>query len=104
MTTPTIILCLLLFPFLVARAIGGAEMARLGGILGIALAFAFFGIGHFIQTDAMTEMLPPFVPFATPLVLATGLLELAIAVALVHPANGNWQPPPPLPSSSRSSR
>ncbi|MEL6646050.1 MAG: hypothetical protein AAFQ79_19115, partial [Pseudomonadota bacterium] len=42
---------------------------------------------HFVQTEAMTQMLPPFVPFATPLVLATGLLEFAIAAGLLHPAS-----------------
>lgn len=82
MTTPIIILCLLFVPLLGAWAIGGATKARLGGTIGIALAFAFFGIGHFVQTEAMTHMLPPFVPFATPLVLATGLLELAVAAWL----------------------
>ena len=87
MTTPIIILCLLFVPLLVAWVIGGAPKLRLGGTVGIALAFAFFGVGHFVQTEAMTRMLPPFVPFATPLVLATGLLELAIAAGLAFGAS-----------------
>lgn len=86
MTTPIIILCLLLLPLLGTRAIGGANNAHFGGLLGIALAFAFFGVGHFVQTKAMTQMLPSFVPFATPLVYATGVLELTVAAALLHPA------------------
>ena len=85
MPTPTIILCLLMLPLLSMLFIGGAERARLGGILGIALAYAFFGIGHFVQTDAMVEMMPSFVPLKRPLVLATGVLELAVAGALLHP-------------------
>lgn len=85
MTTPTIILCLLMLPLLSMLVIGGAERARLGGILGIALAYAFFGIGHFVQTDAMVEMMPSFVPLKRPLVLATGVFELAVAGALLHP-------------------
>lgn len=87
MATPIIILCPLCVPLLVAWAIGGAIKARLGGTIGITLAFAFFGIGHFVQTEAMARMLPPFVPFATPLVLATGLLELAVAAGLAFPAS-----------------
>lgn len=87
MTTPIIILCLLFVPFLVARSIAGATKARFGATIGIALAFAFFGIGQFVQTEAMARMLPPFVPFATPLVLATGLLELAVAAGLAFPAS-----------------
>lgn len=87
MTTPLIILSLLFVPLLVARVVGGTSKTRLGGTIGIALAFAFFGVGHFVKTDAMTRMLPPFVPLATPLVLVTGLLELGIAAGLAHPAH-----------------
>lgn len=86
MTTPMIILCLLLVPLLASCLMRGARGARFGGTLGIALAFAFFGVGHFVQTEAMVQMLPPFIPFATPLVLATGLLELAISLGLLHPS------------------
>ncbi|MEN8832989.1 MAG: hypothetical protein ABF285_13265 [Pacificibacter sp.] len=85
MTTPIIILCLLILPLITARVIGGADKTRIGGTFGIAFAFAFFGIGHFVQTEAMTQMLPPFAPFPTLMVLATGLLELAIAAALLYP-------------------
>ena len=87
MTTPILILCLLLLPLLVATVIRGRSSARLGGTIGMALAFGFFGLGHFVQTEAMTQMLPYVVPFATQLVIATGLLELAVALALLHPAS-----------------
>lgn len=60
---------------------------RFGGVLGIAFAFAFFGIGHFAQTEAMVEMLPPFVPLARPLVFATGFLEFAIALGILFPVS-----------------
>ena len=40
MTTPIIILCLLLLPLLASWVIGGGERVRFGGVLGIALAFA----------------------------------------------------------------
>lgn len=83
MTTPLIIIGLLLLPLVLAWGIWGADKVRAGGILGIALAFTFFGIGHFVQTEAMIQMMPPFVPFVHFLVLATGLLELAIACGLL---------------------
>lgn len=83
MTIPVIILCLLLLPLLAAWVIGGPEKARFGGVLGIALAFVFFGIGHYAQTDAMVAMLPDFVPLRRPLILATGLLEFAIAAGFL---------------------
>lgn len=87
MTTPTIIVCLLLVPLLSGITIGGSGRARSGGTLGLALAFAFFGIGHFALTGAMVEMLPPFVPFAEALVYGTGLLEFAVAAGLLHPVS-----------------
>lgn len=45
----------------------------------------FTGIGHFIQTAAFTQMLPPWVPQRTLLIYATGLLEFAIAAAFFWP-------------------
>lgn len=84
MITPTIVLCLLICSYLGGRLIGGINTANFGGVLGIAFAFGFFGIGHFVETEAMIRMLPPFMPFATLLVLATGLLELAIAFGLLY--------------------
>lgn len=60
MTTRRIIVSLLFVPLLATWALGGAGKTRLGGTIGIALAFAFFGDGHLVETEAMTEMLPPF--------------------------------------------
>ena len=28
-------------------------------MIGLSTAFIFFGVGHFLQTEPMTEMLPP---------------------------------------------
>jgi uncharacterized membrane protein len=55
---------------------------RQGGCLGIALVFFFTGIGHFIKTEPMAEMLPNWVPGRIPLVYMTGVLELAAAVSV----------------------
>ena len=46
---------------------------------------AFAASGHFVQTDAMALMMPPWVPMRRPLVYAPGVLELAIAAALLVP-------------------
>lgn len=86
MTTPMIILCLLLLPLSAAWVIGGPGSVRFGGVLGLASAFAFFGIGHFTQTEAMIAMLPEFVPFRRSLVHATGVLEIAIATGFLVPS------------------
>ena len=52
---------------------------------GLGMAFSFFFMGHFVKTAGMVEMLPVWVPFRLELVYLTGLLELAIAIALFIP-------------------
>ena len=85
MITPIIVVSILLAPLIGAWCVGGNNKARLGGLVGISLAFTFFGAGHFIQTDAMVAMLLDIVPARRPLVLLTGFLELAIAIGLLVP-------------------
>ena len=87
MITPLIVLCILLVPLLGASIAGGRDGAALGGILGISAAFIFFGIGHFVQTDAMVAMLPDILPARREIVLTMGVLEFAIAVGFLVPAS-----------------
>lgn len=90
MTTPAIMLGLLITPLLTGTIMNRlakrtvAHRDRLGCI-GIALVFCFTGIGHFAETDAMAEMLPPWVPGRVPLVYITGLFEIAAAFAVLRP-------------------
>jgi uncharacterized membrane protein len=42
-------------------------------------------MGHFVKTEGMVEMLPPWVPFRLALVYLTGLIELFIGIALFIP-------------------
>ncbi|SDD62348.1 Uncharacterized membrane protein [Kordiimonas lacus] len=90
MTTPLIILSLLLVPLLATRLlalVSGKELpSQSVGTYALAAAFIFFAVGHFVKTAGMVQMLPPFVPFRTPIVYATGILEAALAVGLIMPA------------------
>lgn len=90
MTTPLIIIAILLTPTLLAAVIGSLlrqpALYRLGGLVGMSAAFVFFAIGHFVKTGGMVEMLPPFVPERLLLVYATGVLEAALAIALLIPS------------------
>lgn len=85
MTTPLIIICILFAPLLGAWLVGGRDKLAVGGLLGITIAFTFFGIGHFVQTDAMMTMLPDVLPARRPIVLITGVLEFAIAIGFLVP-------------------
>jgi uncharacterized membrane protein len=78
MITPLIMLALMISPWLALRT-------RAAGAIGLGILFIFTGVGHFIQTEAMAQMLPGFVPFRVPLVYLTGLLEFAIAAGFFFP-------------------
>lgn len=89
MTTPVIILALLISPYAVFKLVSviarQPAIARLGGVLGLSLAFAFFGIGHFALSEPMSQMLPPWAPFKIPLIYASGVWEFTLAAALLVP-------------------
>lgn len=85
-------LLLLTGPWLVIQAAARIRrqhwpvQARSAAAVGAGVLFIFTGVGHFVQTEAMTQMLPAWVPGRTPLVYLTGLLEFAIALGFFIPA------------------
>ena len=89
MTTPVIILVLLssplFFAFLVSKAKGTELNVHQYSCWGLAVAFIFFSIGHFVKTAGMVEMLPSVIPFRTEMIYATGVLEFFVGVALFSP-------------------
>jgi uncharacterized membrane protein len=80
-----LIFCLCAGPLLLRMLLsGGKSIDRpLYGTIGLALAFGFFALGHFAITDDLAAMLPPWVPEHRLLVLATGVPEILIALALI---------------------
>ncbi|MDB5348485.1 MAG: hypothetical protein JWP89_6862 [Schlesneria sp.] len=89
MTTPLILLVLMTAPYLIVRAYASATKRPIDGrhaaSVGAGLLFVFTGVGHFVETESMLQMLPPWVPYRGLLVYATGLLEFAIAVGFFVP-------------------
>jgi uncharacterized membrane protein len=79
-----ILLTLLLLPWWLLGFAGVSESLR--GRVGLSLVFAFTGLGHFIKTAAMAQMLPPAIPARLALIQASGVLELLAAAALLVPA------------------
>ena len=70
MTTPLIMLGLLIAPLIVSgvgRVLVGRWWIepRTAACLGITLVFCFTGLGHFVQTEPMAAMLPPWLPSET---------------------------------------
>ncbi len=90
MTTPLVIVGLLVVPFALLRLYSrgpgrGRPDERASGAISLALVLSFTGLGHFVATESMAAMLPSFVPARIALVQATGLLELALAAMLLVP-------------------
>jgi uncharacterized membrane protein len=88
-TTPIIMLVLMTVPYLLVRAFSAVARreldARGAAAIGAGILFIFTGVGHFLQTEPMAQMLPPWVPGRTLLVYLTGILELAIGVGFFVP-------------------
>lgn len=83
MLTPVLMTLILVLPYLGYRVLRRRQQdLRTAAAAGVGLLFLFTATGHFTQTGPMVQMLPSWVPARELLVYATGVLEIAIAVAL----------------------
>ena len=80
---------LMMVPYLVVRALSAVTRRDFdvpgAAASGLGILFIFTGIGHFIQTEPMAQMLPSLVPGRVLLVYLAGMLEFAIAVGFFVP-------------------
>lgn len=92
MLTPLLMLLILTLPHLLARTVRRWRQAPAGpaAAWGLGLLFLFTASGHFVQTAPMAQMLPPWVPAREALVYVTGVLEIAIGLALF---SSRWRRP-----------
>jgi uncharacterized membrane protein len=65
---------------IVGRELVGSNKA---GRLSLALVFVITGITHFIQTEQMSMLLPPAVPFRYEIIVISGVVELLFAAGLI---------------------
>lgn len=83
MTTPILMLLLMAGPYLFIRLLSAATRrgynAEHTAVIGLTLLFIFTGMGHFIDTESMAEMMSAWVPERVLLVYLTGILEFAVA-------------------------
>jgi uncharacterized membrane protein len=89
MTTPLLMLAILIVPLLIVWSLRlrGLEVAvGTGGVIGLVLLFLFAASAHFLTPQALAEMMPPFVPGRLPFIYLTGVLEIALAVGIMLPA------------------
>ena len=88
--TIAIMLGLLLTPYLILTGLArirpqAAIPVQLRGRIGLASVFLFTAMGHFVRTEPMAQMLPPWMPGRTAVVYSTGVLEIAGAIGLLVP-------------------
>ena len=84
MQNVSIILALLLVPYLALIPVQVTEPIR--ARIGILSVFVFTSIGHFVKTEAMSRMLPPWTPMRIPLIYVTGVFELFAGIAVLIPS------------------
>jgi uncharacterized membrane protein len=87
MTTPIVMLALLMAPYLLVRSLSVVTQrdynAQRAATIGLTLLFVFTGIGHFIDTESMAQMLPPWIPQRVLLVYLTGVFEFAVGAGFL---------------------
>lgn len=90
MTTPIIMLLLMMGPYAAAAACNAFLRQRFNlrsaAAIGLGFLFIFTGVGHFALTAGMVQMLPAWVPARELLVYGSGILEFAIAIGFFIPA------------------
>jgi len=89
-TTPLLMLALLTAPYLFLGHVqtnlaGHPTSPQTRAAIGIATMFTFTGVGHFVATAPMVQMLPAWIPARTEIVYASGALEIALALLVLVP-------------------
>ena len=89
MKTPIIFILILTVPYLAAKALSVYTNfkinPRVAAVIGLSLLFIFTGLGHFMITNELAMLLPPWVPEKVLIVHLSGIFEFALAAGfLIH--------------------
>lgn len=57
----------------------------IAGKIMFAVLFLVAGVGHLVATDVYMKIMPPYLPWHRPLVLLSGVFEIALGVLLLVP-------------------
>ncbi|HEY5550983.1 MAG TPA: hypothetical protein VIK52_03785 [Opitutaceae bacterium] len=93
MATPILMLALMVGPWLFLQTVklirrrDSTVETRSAAATGLFLLFAFTAIGHFAQTESMSQMFPDWVPAKVTLVYLSGVVEFLLAVGFLWPAS-----------------
>ncbi|WP_341224537.1 hypothetical protein [uncultured Arcticibacterium sp.] len=65
--------------------INGSTNYQLAGRVSMAIMLLFTALGHFMFVNGMARMIPDNIPYKVLIVQATGIIEIAFAIALLLP-------------------
>ena len=82
---PLVVLLSVFLGSVVVGKLRGKSNMLFSGVFSMSVMLAFTAIGHFAFLKGMAMMIPAFIPFRYELVVITGILEIAAAVALLIP-------------------
>ncbi len=81
-----VLLAVFAISLVVTRISSGRFEYAQSGRIALSVMLVFTAIAHFVFTQGMALMIPAFIPFRTPIVYLTGILEIATAVGLLVPS------------------
>lgn len=77
------VIVLIIGTALAAALVGARRSARSAARAGLAIAMVVAGVSHWLNPVPFLQHLPPWVPAAEALILATGVLEVLLGLALL---------------------
>lgn len=80
-----VLLASFVIAFWVTYLVGLGWLPIAAGNIAMSVMLLFTALGHFVLREGMAKMLPPVIPFAVPVILVTGFLEMLAAVGLLIP-------------------
>lgn len=81
-----VLLCSFILSLLALRIFTKLLDFQLAARIAMCCMLLFTAVGHFIFTEGMVAMVPPFVPFKKEVVFLTGIIEMLFAFCLLFPS------------------
>ncbi len=80
-----VLISVFLISLIIIKLTSGAFNYKLSGKIAMSAMLIFTAIGHFVFIKGMSMMLPEFIPFKPHVVVASGIFEILIGIALLFP-------------------
>lgn len=81
-----VLLIVFIVSLLIRLLVKNSWTVLFSGNLAMCVMLCFTALGHVLYTRGMELMIPPAIPFKTALVYLTGVMEVAMGIALLFPS------------------